>query len=181
MGRGKLKDLSFSRSGEQILSIVTRDDCRTLWDNLNEFEIVFTIKKYSKHRSLNANSYAWKLMEDLAAASNSDKDSVYEEMLRLYGTGETYEDDNGKECKVLFSLREGIPPSLVARHYAQMGDGWIDGKRFIHYRAIKGSSEYDTKEMSVFINGIVYECKELGIETATPEELARYAKEWGQR
>ena len=47
-----------------------------------------------------------------------DKDSVYEDMLRLYGTGETYTDEAGNECKVLFSLREGIPPSLVARHYA---------------------------------------------------------------
>ena len=98
----------------------------------------------------------------------SDKDSVYEEMLRRYGTGETYTDEAGNECKVLFSLREGVPPALVARHYAETGVGYVEGKKFIHYRAIKGTSEYSTKEMSVFLDGIISECQEVGIETDTP-------------
>lgn len=179
--KGRLHDLTFSREGEQILSIATREDCRALWDNLHESEVVVTIKKYHRRRSLNANNYAWSLMEAIASVTGQDKDSVYEEMLRRYGTGETYVDDSGKECKVLFSLREDVPPRLVTRHYAKIGEGYVNGQKFIHYRAIKGSSEYDTKEMSVFLDGIVSECKELGIETATPAELARYTQEWGQR
>jgi hypothetical protein len=31
----------------------------------------------------------------------------------------------------------------------------------------------DTKEMSILIDGIVSEAKEMGIETLTPDELAR--------
>ncbi len=107
-------------------------------------------------------------------------DTVYEEMLRRYGTGETYTDEAGNECKVLFSLREGVPPSLVARHYAETGVGYVDGKKFIHYRAIKGTSEYSTKEMSVFLDGIISECQEVGVETDTPEQIARYKEEWGR-
>lgn len=99
-------------------------------------------------------------------------------MLRRYGTGESYIDDAGNECKVLFSLREGVPPALVARHYAETGVGYVDGKKFIHYRAIKGTSEYSTKEMSVFLDGIISECQELGIETDTPEQIAKYKEEW---
>ena len=38
---------------------------------------------------------------------------------------------------------------------------------------LKGSSDYDTREMSELIDGLVSECKECGIETATPEELQR--------
>jgi hypothetical protein len=163
--RGRIKDLTFSRDGEQILSIATREDCRQLWDSLHDAEVVMTIKKFRKRRSLQANNYAWSLMEAIASETGQDKDILYEEMLCRYGTGETYVDENGKECKVLFSLREDVPPRLVARHYAQMGEGWINGNRFIHYRAIKGSSEYDTKEMSIFLDGIVSECKDLGIET----------------
>jgi hypothetical protein len=176
--RGRLKDLTFSREGEQILSFATREDCRELWDNLHEVEVVVTVKRYRKLKSREANSYAWALMEKIAEATGQDKDSVYEEMLRRYGTGETYTDEDGHECKVLFSLREGIPPRLVARHYAVYGEGWIDGKRFVHYRAIKGESEYNTEEMSAFLDGIVSECKDLGIETATPEQLALYKKDW---
>lgn len=177
---GKLKDLAFSRTGEKVLTITTRESCQKLWDTLGGCDITFSIKKRVTPRSLNANNYAWSLIEQLAAAVKSDKDSVYEEMLRRYGTGETYTDEAGNECKVLFSLREGIPPALVSRHYAEVGSGFVDGKKFIHYRAIKGTSEYSTKEMSVFLDGVVSECRELGIETDTPEQIARYKEDWNR-
>lgn len=41
------------------------------------------------------------------------------------------------------------------------------------YLMLRGSHTYDTKEMSVLINGLVEECKEQGIETLTPDELRR--------
>ena len=58
------------------------------------------------------------------------------------------------------------------------GVGYVEGKKFIHYRAIKGTSEYSTKEMSVFLDGIISECQEVGIETDTPEQIARYKEAW---
>lgn len=177
---GFLKDITYARSGEYILSIYTRESCKQLWEQLGGGEITFSVKKRATPRSLNANNYAWSLIEKLATAIKSDKDTVYEEMLRRYGTGESYTDEAGNECKVLFSLREGIPPSLVARHYAEVGVGYIDGKKFVHYRAIKGTSEYSTKEMSVFLDGIVSECREVGIQTDTPEMIARYKEAWNK-
>ena len=167
---GKLKDWSFSRTGESVLTITTRESCKRLWDALGDQEITFSIKKRVIPRSLNANNYAWSLIEKLAVAVKSDKDSVYEEMLRRYGTGETYTDEAGNECKVLFSLRDGVPPRLVARHYAEIGTGYIEGKKFIHYRALKGTSEYTSAEMAVFLDGIISECEELGIKTEPPEK-----------
>ena len=177
---GRLKEWAFSRTGESILVLTTRESCKQLWGQLGGGEITFSIKKRATPRSLNANNYAWSLIEKLATAIKSDKDTVYEEMLRRYGTGESYTDEAGNECKVLFSLREGIPPSLVARHYAEVGVGYIDGKKFIHYRAIKGTSEYSTKEMSVFLDGIVSECREVGIQTDPPEMIARYKEAWNK-
>lgn len=177
---GFLKDITYARSGEYILSIYTRESCKQLWEQLGGGEITFSVKKRATPRSLNANNYAWSLIEKLATAIKSDKDTVYEEMLRRYGTGESYTDEAGNECKVLFSLREGIPPSLVARHYAEVGVGYIDGKKFVHYRAIKGTSEYSTKEMSVFLDGIVSECREVGIQADTPEMIARYKEAWNK-
>jgi hypothetical protein len=41
-----------------------------------------------------------------------------------------------------------------------------------------GSSTFDTKEMSVFIDGIVSECQMLGIQTETPAELERMKSLW---
>ena len=46
------------------------------------------------------------------------------------------------------------------------------------YLLLKGSSEYDSQEMSQFIDGIILDCKDLGIETLPPEELARMMAAW---
>ena len=40
-------------------------------------------------------------------------------------------------------------------------------------------STYDTKEMSVLIDGTVADAKELGIDTITPAELQEMKERWG--
>lgn len=171
---GFLKDITYARSGECILSIYTRESCKDLWKNFGERPITFSIAKKADPRGLRANSYAWALIEQLAAKLKTDKESVYEEMIRRYGVGESYIDEAGNECKVLFSLRDGVPPRLVARHYAEIGVGYIEGKKFIHYRALKGTSEYTAAEMAAFLDGIIAECEEQGIQTGPPEKTAQY-------
>ena len=44
-----------------------------------------------------------------------------------------------------------------------------------------GSSEYDTAQMSRLIELIIAECREQGIETKTPAELAALMEEWEKR
>lgn len=128
---GKLKDWSFSRTGESVLTITTRESCKKLWDALGDQEITFSIKRRVIPRSLNANSYAWSLIEKLAVAVKSDKDSVYEEMLRRYGTGETYTDEAGNECKVLFSLPAAIPHRFIRLSLRECGGSPDKGLLFI--------------------------------------------------
>ena len=163
---GFLKDITYARSGEYILSIYTRESCKDLWKNFGSFVLYAPA---DDPRGLRANSYAWALIEQLAAKLKTDKESVYEEMIRRYGVGESYIDEAGNECKVLFSLRDGVPPRLVARHYAAIGSSYMGDKKFIHYRALKGTSEYTSAEMAVFLDGIISECEELGIKTDSPE------------
>lgn len=176
---GKLTDLSYSRTGANVLTITTRESCKSLWERLGDQEITFDIKKKVEPRSLRANNYAWALIDQLAVVLRTDKNDLYEKLLQQYGASETYLDDAGHESVVMFSLKEGIPPRRVTRHYSEVGDGFVNGQRFIHYRAIKGTSEYSSKEMSVFLDGVIYECQLVGIETATPEELSRYMEDWG--
>lgn len=133
--------------------------------------------KYRKKRSLDANNYAWQLMSKLAETFTPpiSKDECYELMLQHYGTNEV--DENGNI--VVISVLANIDVSKTGIHLACIGQGHIDGKTFNHYRVIKGSSEYNTKEMSLFIDGIVSECKDAGIETLTADELAKMKNCWG--
>jgi hypothetical protein len=54
----------------------------------------------------------------------------------------------------------------------------VNDTLFSHYRVYKGSSEYDTREMAVLIDGIISEAKELDIETLPPAEIARMKEMW---
>lgn len=132
--------------------------------------------KYRKKRSLDANAYAWQLMSKLAETITPpiSKEECYELMLQRYGTNETDADGNIVKISVLAE----IDISNMGIHFSCIGQGHVGDKLFNHYRVIKGSSEYDTKEMSLFIDGIVSECKEVGIETLTPDELEKMKSSW---
>ena len=126
------------------------------------------IKRYKEKRSLDANAYAWHLMQQIAKALKTDKDSIYEKMLQRYGT--PCIDEDGISIKI--SVLSSIDMSKTIKHLKVIGSGTVGNKEFTHYIVLKGSSEYNTFEMSQFIDGIIEDCKELGIDTATPDEVA---------
>lgn len=128
--------------------------------------------KYKQKRSLDANAYAWVLMTKIANHPDisSSKEEVYEQMLQKYGT--FYEDEDGY---ITITVKKSVDMSKVDGHWKYIKDNG----RFASYLMIKGSSEYDTAEMAHFIDSIVEEAKELGIETSTPYELERMKQEWG--
>ena len=64
------------------------------------------------------------------------------------------------------------------KYYRYFQDGVLNGKECDWYKVAKGSSEFDTKEMSIFIDGVVQDAQELGIVTDTPEQIARYKEAW---
>jgi hypothetical protein len=129
-------------------------------------KLVFTFKKYSPKRSLNANNYAWHLMNEIGNVLRQDKEKVYHELLRRYGQSE------------MISVRSEISLEGYFKYFDEIGETVLNDKPFKHYRIYKGSSEFDTREMSVFIDGVVSEAKELGIPTETPDELARLKSLW---
>lgn len=128
------------------------------------------VVKFRQKRSLDANAYAWVLMTKIAGVLNISKDEVYEEMLRRYG--KLYEDEDGY---ITITVKSSVDMSKVNGHWQKIKDNGT----YTGYAMIKGSSEYDTKEMSDFIDGIVSEAQELGIETATPDDLERMKAAWG--
>ena len=64
------------------------------------------------------------------------------------------------------------------KYYKVAGKTVLNNKEFTHYIIYKGTSEYNTKEMSIFIDGVVQEAKQLGIETKTPKELEEMKERW---
>lgn len=128
------------------------------------------VEKESKKRSLDSNSYCWVLCTKIAEVVESSKEEVYEEMIQRYGY--IYEDENG--C-VTMTIPESRDISLYEGHWK-----FIKGNdKFKAYLKLKGSSEYNSREMAHFVDMIVLEAKELGIDTMTPNQIAEMNAKWG--
>lgn len=136
------------------------------WLFSQDREKVFEIKEKKRRRSLNANAYAWLLIGKLADVLRISKDQCYLLMLKRYGQSE------------MVSVMSEIDVRGYFKYYEPVGETELQGKNFTHYRVFKGSSEYDTREMSILVDGIVSECHEVGIETITPSELAKLKELW---
>ena len=136
------------------------------WLFSQDREKIFEIKEKKRRRSLNANAYAWLLIGKLADVLRISKDECYILMLKRYGQSE------------MVSVVSEIDVRGYFKYYEEVGKTFLQGKNFTHYRVYKGSSEYDTREMSILVDGIVSEAKEVGIDVITPDELEKIKSLW---
>jgi hypothetical protein len=133
---------------------------------LEQEDKTFEVKLYRKKRSNNANGYAWHLLNEMSNVLRASKDDIYVQMLKRYGQSE------------MVSVLSDIDVGGYFKYYEPIANTTLQGKEFTHYRVYKGSSEYDTREMSIFIDGIVSEAKELNIETMPESEIERLKELW---
>ena len=128
-----------------------------LWnlDNDKKYEI----KEYKPKRTLSQNSYAWVLINELANKMKMSKEEMYINLLEDYS-----------QC-LMIPVEKGKKPNGYFKYYKYIATTSINGKEADYYKVFKGSSEFDTEEMSIFLDGIIQECKQLGIETLTPKEI----------
>jgi hypothetical protein len=132
------------------------------------------IKQYRANRSLDANAYFHVLARKIAEALNISEEESKVNLVLDYGAVMT--DTEGG--KVGFKLPASVDVNSIYK-YAKWFDTRVeDGKEFNCYIVYKHTHEYDTKEMARLIDGTVYECQNLGIETASPAELESLKNSW---
>lgn len=152
-----------------MLEINEKSDFEQIVDDLKDKDkLSIEIKQYRQHRSLNANAYAWLLIGQIADTVRAGKDEIYLKCLKRYGQSE------------LISVLSHVPIGNYVKYYEEAGESKLNGKDFTHYRVYKGSSEFDSREMSIFVDGVCSEAKALGIQTETPNQLAEMKARWGE-
>lgn len=126
-----------------------------------------------KKRSPDANAYLWVLCQKIAeAVRNLTKEEVYKAAVRQAGQFE------------ILPIRCDAEEAFI-RKWTGRGAGWLAERQdesklpgYVRVIAYYGSSVYDSREMAALLDYVVSEAKDLGIETATPEELARMEEGW---
>lgn len=153
-----------------------RSDFEQLVDEMRDKDkLSIEVKPYREKRSLDANAYFWVLCDKLAEKLHKGKTEIYREYIKdIGGVSETVCVKNS----AVERLCEG---------WQKNGIGWqtetfeskISGctNVILYY----GSSTFDTAQMSRLLDLIIQDCKEQGIPTETPDEIARLLSLWDGR
>lgn len=126
-------------------------------------------KIFRQKRSLDSNAYAWHLMQEIAESIGSTKDAVYIDMLQKYSRAFTH-----------MIVHPEVIPRLAEdyRVVIDLGEVLVNGKIGHQIQLYFGSSKFDTKEMSVFLDGIISECRDLGIDVIPQSDIDKLNAEW---
>lgn len=157
------------KSGKFRLTFELDSFLPNMVDAIRDCCLRLSVKRWKEKRSLDANAYMWALLGKMAQVLHTSAEELYEEMLQRYGVLDMHDDGH-----IAITVKSGVDMSRIDGHwklYKRSKDG-----KWNSYLRIKGTSEYDTTEMSGFIGQIIDEAQELGIDTATPDELERMAE-----
>ena len=156
------------------LEINEWSEFKVIVDEMSEKEkLSIEIKPYRDKRSLDANAYFWVLCDKLAEKLCKSKTEIYRELIRdIGGVSETV-------C-VINSAVDRFRANWQAK-----GLGWqteaveskIEG--CTNVTVYFGSSTFDKAQMARLLDLTIGECREQGIPTETPDEIARLTSLWG--
>ena len=127
---------------------------------------VVEIKRHRKRRSLDQNAMYWSILGQIAKALGISNSKAHNLMLRRYGAVETID---GKTIKLVLpdtdeaAQRADEAESYHVRPTSQVKAG-KDGQSYRTYILLRGSSTYDTTEMTRLIDGAMDEAKQMGLE-----------------
>lgn len=161
------------------LAINEKNDFLQCYDELKKADrLSIEITPYRVKRSTDANSYFWVLCGKLAAKLQQRKVDVYRSLIREIG-------DNFE----IFPLRNDAVDKFIANWETDengrkrlgwicdiVGESKIEG--YTNVCAYYGSSTYNSKQMSDLIDLLIFECRENGIPTETPEKIAQMKTAW---
>lgn len=133
------------------------------------------IKQLRNKRSLDANAYCFVLCQKIAEIIGNTKEFVYKQAIRQVGQFE------------IVPIRDDAVARWIEA-WESKGLGWQseimrDSKLEGYTTTINyyGSSVYNGYEMGLLIDELIYQSKELDIETAPPHEIDALKKAWGER
>jgi len=171
--KGKITNISRDwKTGEGRVTIACDKSILPSLEKLLDTDLNISLTKFKKSRSLNANAYAWTLLNELSRELNITPEEIYKKCIK----------DIGGVSEAILVQNEAIDRFI--ENWNSKGIGW---QAEITDRHIKnntviivyyGSSTYNTEQMSRLIDSIIQECKEVNINTLTPKELQVLKDRW---
>lgn len=135
----------------------------------------YEIKKARKKRSNDANAYAWKLINDIALAIRVSPNEVYRRALEDIPC---ISEDVIARSEAVSAIERTWTSGHIGRRVEKEPSA---ARGYSNVRLYFGSSDFDTKQMSMLIDNLIQDCKAIGIETRPEEEINALLEAWNGR
>lgn len=174
---GKINDISIDlETRKPKISLLLDSNEITNIEELNGSKLNIELKKYSKKRSLDCNAYMWVLIQEIAEKLSTQdisitKEEIYRDAIKTVG------------AYTIVPIKTEAVDEWI-RIWQSNGIGWVCDTQpsklegFTNVMCYHGSSVYTQAEMNRLVNVIVENCRNLGIETKSKEEIESLLKEW---
>ena len=171
-------EVNFTAWGEAILSLAVDNKPAALdaYNHLNGKTVEIEIKQHKERRTLDQNAYFHVLVNAIARKMHGvSDDAVKYNLVTQYGVLAT--DSSGN--KVAVKLPSSVDPVSIGLEYAVPYKTVMDGKtETVCYKIYQQTRYYDTAEMNALIDGAISVASELGVQTDTPDEIAKMKSLW---
>ena len=175
--KGKLRDMTINRDGSQNVTVTVTSDFAKAFDSLKGKDLSIEIKKDSKGRSRDANSFCWALCSDIGRAMNPPipKEEVYRMAIADVG---------------IFIDKELIAWDVetVRRRWESHGTGWVFevvDDAHVGWKTCNlyfGTSTYTVDEMRRVLDWLVDEATQMEIPIPlSKQEEQELLERWGKR
>jgi len=174
-GKAVGASLDFDTNRFRITFEVNENDIvKAEYDKLKSYDkLKIKAVKYTQRRSLDANAYFHVLVGKIADALTISKAKAKNVLICKYGQPQLLPDGD------IMVYKTNAPEEFMWEQESIHAIPVKYEEKATFYRIYRGSHTYDTKEMSVLIDGTVADAKELGIETVTPAEIVEMKERWG--
>lgn len=176
---GTLEEISIDyKTNKPKISFLINDRSKLpTIEELKGIKLKITAKKDIKKRSLNANNYFWKLLQELCELAEIDTIEEYKRRVKELGIFRRFkiEKDNVNTFEKMWSA-QGIA------WFSEIADTeYIGDTEFKIINAYYGSSSFNSKQMARLIDGVAQDCKAYEIETKTPAEINSLLESWDKK
>lgn len=130
------------------------------WLYEQDKEKIYEIKEYKEKRNLDQNNKYWKLLNELALKLKISIEELHFNMLKHYS----------QRYEILVPSDYGI---RGIEYYEKKSKIIKDNKEFYVYYVYTPSHELNTKEFSLLLQGLCYECEENDIDSRSIDEIMR--------
>lgn len=168
----KTESISWSADAAGLILSLRTQDARRIAESVKQGKpYTVEIKEFRKKRTLDQNALYWSVLTQFARAMRMSNAEAHNRMLRDYGTVKRFgdkvayvvlPDTDEVERQTLEAETEHLKPT------SQVKAG-NDGMNYRTYMMLKGSSSYDTAEMTRLIDGLIDECEQVGLDVLSEQ------------